>query len=166
MSISEMLTLVPVLAGVVAFVLCAVAVWRAPDALSRANVLSIIPGVALPLMIMGKLFHDWSTVGFDAHDFVRAVLSIAGLLVVVSVASFTMGRSIYGVSVEDARIIKREQAARDKQQDAPEENTPDGGDQQAAKGGSQPEGAKKQQPTLSPQEIAERVKKKKKRKMK
>lgn len=98
------LPLIPAAGGVIAFLLTSVAVWRAPDALSRSNVMPIIPGVAVPLLIMAKLANDWVTVGFNGADFVRACLAITGLLVVVSVASFAMGRSIYGVSVEDARL--------------------------------------------------------------
>ncbi|PRQ12143.1 Na+/H+ antiporter subunit G [Corynebacterium sp. 13CS0277] len=104
----QYLPLLPATLGVFAFVFTAVAVWRAPDALSRSNVMSIIPGVALPLLIMAKLAHDWIDHGFVFGDFLRACLAITGLLVVVSVASFTMGRSIYGVSVEDARIAARD----------------------------------------------------------
>lgn len=90
-------------AATVFMVATTIALWRAPDALSRANVLSIMGGVVLPFMIAAHLAHDWSVRGFDLNNFVRALLAITALLVVASVASFTMGRSLFQTSREDPK---------------------------------------------------------------
>ncbi|WP_115685452.1 Na+/H+ antiporter subunit G [Corynebacterium senegalense] len=74
---------------------------RAPDALTRANLLGPLVCVAFPILILAKLIYSWSTTGFDLNDLVRAVLAVAGVWIVASVATFVMGRSIYGVTVVD-----------------------------------------------------------------
>ncbi|MBV7293535.1 Na+/H+ antiporter subunit G [Corynebacterium sp. TAE3-ERU16] len=81
----------------------AAALWRAPDALTRANLLGPTIGVALPLIIAAHLLHDWSTSGFVATDLLRACVAITGLLVIASVSTFYMGRSIF--AVEDPEVI-------------------------------------------------------------
>ncbi|WP_342318866.1 Na+/H+ antiporter subunit G [Corynebacterium mayonis] len=74
---------------------------RAPDALSRVNLLGPLTVVALPLLIVAKLIHSWSVAGFDLNDFLRAIIAIAGVWIVGSVAGFVMGRSIHGVTYVD-----------------------------------------------------------------
>jgi len=74
---------------------------RAPDALTRANLLGPLVCVAFPILILAKLIYSWSTTGFDLNDLVRAVLAVAGVWIVASVTTFVMGRSIYGVTVVD-----------------------------------------------------------------
>ena len=74
---------------------------RAPDALTRVNLLGPLVVVAFPILIVAKLIHSWTTTGFDLNDFIRAVLAIFAVWIVGSVASFIMGRSLYGVTVSD-----------------------------------------------------------------
>lgn len=77
------------------------AIWVAPDALTRTNVLGPTTCIAIPVLLMAKLLHDWVTDGFDPNDTVRAVLSITGMLVVASVSSFYMGRALFSTRNED-----------------------------------------------------------------
>lgn len=79
----------------------ALAQWRAPDALTRANVIGPLVGVSFPVLIVAKLIYDWGTVGFDLNDFIRGLIAIAGVWIVASVGSFYLGRAIYGVTVVD-----------------------------------------------------------------
>ncbi|QMV86310.1 Na+/H+ antiporter subunit G [Corynebacterium hindlerae] len=72
------------------------ALWRAPDALTRINLMGPTVGIALPLLILAKLLSD----PFDWHNLIRALLSIFGLWVVAAVSSFYMGRSVHD-AVED-----------------------------------------------------------------
>ncbi|MCL0119871.1 Na+/H+ antiporter subunit G [Corynebacterium pygosceleis] len=81
----------------------AAALWRSPDALTRANLLGPTIGVALPLIIVAHLLYDWSTTGFVAADLLRACVAITGLLVIASVSTFYLGRSIF--AVEEPEII-------------------------------------------------------------
>lgn len=80
----------------------AVAQWRAPDALTRVNLMGPLVGVAIPLLLVAKLVWDWSTLGFDLNNVIRAILAIAGVWIISSVGSFYMGRAVYGVTVVDA----------------------------------------------------------------
>lgn len=81
----------------------AIALWRAPDPLTRANLLGPTVGVVIPLLIMCLMLRDWSTEGFDLNNFIRGCLAITGVWVVASVGSFYIGRAIYGVTVVDNR---------------------------------------------------------------
>ena len=76
---------------------------RAPDALTRVNLLGPLVCIAFPLLVVAKLVYSWSTTGFDLNDFIRAIIAIAAVWIVGSVASFVMGRSLYGVTVSDKR---------------------------------------------------------------
>ena len=76
---------------------------RAPDAITRVNLLGPLVVIAFPILIVAKLIYSWSTTGFDLNDFIRAVIAIAAVWIVGSVASFIMGRSLYGVTVSDKR---------------------------------------------------------------
>lgn len=75
---------------------------RAPNALTRANLMGPLVGVAFPSLIIAMLIHEWSTEGFDLNNFLRATIAILGVWIVASVGSFIIGRSIYGVTVTDA----------------------------------------------------------------
>ncbi|MCZ9309930.1 Na+/H+ antiporter subunit G [Corynebacterium uberis] len=101
MTIAEIIISAIVVVATVLIVATAVALWRAPGPLTRVNLLGPTTSVALPLLIAAKLLRDWTTAGFDLHNFLRAVLAIAGLWVIAAVGSFYMGRAVYGVSVED-----------------------------------------------------------------
>ncbi|MDO5077749.1 Na+/H+ antiporter subunit G [Corynebacterium sp.] len=106
MSIVEIIVAIIAVFSTVLVALTAVAMWRSPDALTRANVMGPTTGVALPFLLLAHLIHDWATVGFDPNNLVRAIIAIVGVLVVASVSSFYMGRCIHGVAVEDKQIAQ------------------------------------------------------------
>ncbi|WKD62221.1 putative monovalent cation/H+ antiporter subunit G [Corynebacterium ciconiae DSM 44920] len=125
-------------------------IWEAKDALTRVNLLSPLTGVALPLLIIANLVHDFSTKGIDPNNLVRAIISIAFLLAVVSVSSFYLARAIYGVSVDDRVRLAHERAeltAAEKQA-ADTTGTPD-----SPAAGRQPE--ETPAPEADPQQAAE-----------
>lgn len=103
MSVAEIIVSVLVILATIMVVATAVAMWRAPDALTRVNLLGPVVGVGFPLLVVSKLIIDWSSTGFDLNNFVRAVLAIAGVWIVASVGSYYIGRSIYGVTVVDKK---------------------------------------------------------------
>jgi len=111
MTITEIIVSVLVILATVMVVATAVAMWRAPDALTRVNLMGPVVGVGVPLLLVGKLIMDWSTTGFDLNNLIRAIVAIAGVWVVASVGSYYLGRSIYGVTVVD-RKVENEQAYR------------------------------------------------------
>ena len=76
---------------------------RAPNALTRVNLMGPLVCVAFPALILAKLTADWATDGFNAADTIRAGIAILGVWIVGSVGSFIMGRSIHGVTVVDPR---------------------------------------------------------------
>ncbi|GAA4798630.1 Na+/H+ antiporter subunit G [Corynebacterium canis] len=111
MSIAEVFVALIAVFATVLIALTTVAMWRAPDALTRANLMGPTTGVAIPLILIAHLLNDWATVGFDPNNLVRAIFAIIGMLVVASVSSFYMGRAVYGVGVEDKQAAEEEQKA-------------------------------------------------------
>ena len=101
MSIIEIWVSILAIAATLLVVATLINLWRAPDALTRANLMGPIIGMGIPFLVVAKLSYDWATVGFDWHNLVKALLTIFGLWVIVSVGSFYMGRAIYGVTVTD-----------------------------------------------------------------
>lgn len=94
-----------VAALVVASTICVVATillqLRAPDAMTRVNLLGPLVVIAFPLMIVAKLIYSWSTTGFVLNDFIRAIVAVFGVWIIGSVASYIMGRALHGVTVSD-----------------------------------------------------------------
>ncbi|AKK02146.1 Na+/H+ antiporter subunit G [Corynebacterium epidermidicanis] len=93
-----MLTTVSMILQIVAalFILgTVIALWRAPDALTRINVMGPTTGVALPLLAVAKLLEDFAAGPVDANSVVRVVLVICGLWIVAAVSSFYMARAIH-----------------------------------------------------------------------
>lgn len=76
---------------------------RAPDALTRANLLGPLVSLAIPTLLVAKLIYSWSTTGFSAWELAMAILAIAGVWIVGSVGTFVLGRVLYGVTVTDKR---------------------------------------------------------------
>jgi len=111
MTVAEIIVSILAVLATVMVVATAVAMWRAPDALTRVNLLGPVVGVAVPFLLMGKLILDWSTTGFDPNNTIRAILAIAGVWIVASIGSYYIGRSIYGVTVVD-RKAEQQQAYR------------------------------------------------------
>ena len=114
MTIAEIIAAVLVIAATVMVVATAVALWRAPDALTRVNLLGPTVGVAVPLLLFAKLIIDWSTTGFDFWNLVKVLLTLFGVWIIGSVGSFYMGRSIYGVTVTDVKFARRKAARESK----------------------------------------------------
>ncbi|MDO5670799.1 MAG: Na+/H+ antiporter subunit G [Corynebacterium sp.] len=103
MSVAEIIVSILVIVATLMVVTTSVAMWRAPDALTRVNLLGPVIGVGFPLLIVSKLIIDWTSTGFDLNNLIRAVLAIAGVWIVASVGSYYIGRSIYGVTVVDVK---------------------------------------------------------------
>lgn len=101
MSIAEFVVAALVVVATVCTVATVLLQLRAPDALTRVNLLGPLVCVAFPLLIVAKLVRSWSTTGFDLNDLVRSIIAVAAVWIVASVASFVMGRSVYGVTVSD-----------------------------------------------------------------
>lgn len=101
MTIAEIVVTVLVVLATICVVATTILQLRAPDALTRVNLLGPLVVIAFPILIVAKLIRSWTTTGFDLNDFIRAVLAIAAVWIVGSVASFIMGRSLYGVTVTD-----------------------------------------------------------------
>ena len=103
MTIAEIIVAVLVVVATICVVATTILQLRAPDALTRVNLLGPLVVVAFPILIVAKLIRSWTTTGFDLNDFIRAVLAIFAVWIVGSVASFIMGRSLYGVTVSDKK---------------------------------------------------------------
>lgn len=103
MTIAEIIVAVLVVLATICVVATTILQLRAPDALTRVNLLGPLVVVAFPLLIVAKLIYSWTTTGFDLNDFIRAILAMFAVWIVGSVASFIMGRSLYGVTVSDKK---------------------------------------------------------------
>lgn len=103
MTIAEIIVAALVIVATICVVATTILQLRAPDALTRVNLLGPLVVVAFPILIVAKLIRSWTTTGFDLNDFIRAVLAIFAVWIVGSVASFIMGRSLYGVTVSDKK---------------------------------------------------------------
>ena len=103
MTIAEIVVAVLVVIATICVVATTLLQLRSPDALTRVNLLGPLVCIAFPIMIVAKLIYSWSTTGFDLNDFIRAIIATFGVWIVGSVASYIMGRSIYGVTVSDNR---------------------------------------------------------------
>ena len=102
MTIAEIIVAALVVVATICVVATTILQLRAPNALTRANLMGPLVGVAFPALIIAMLIHEWSTEGFDLNNFLRAIIAILGVWIVASVGSFIIGRSIYGVTVTDA----------------------------------------------------------------
>ncbi|MCS4535580.1 Na+/H+ antiporter subunit G [Corynebacterium sp. HS2168-gen11] len=92
----ELLAGLMIIAAGFIMVITALALWRCKDdPLTCANLFSPATAVALPLVILAKVIVDIAHHGFVFSDIFRAVIAIAGLLIVLSVGSFIMARSLY-----------------------------------------------------------------------
>ena len=113
MAIWQIIVLVFVFFAVLMSVATLILQLRAPNALTRVNLMGPLVCLAFPALILAKLTADWATEGFNVGDFIRAVIAILGVWIVGSVGSFIMGRSIHGVTVVDPRAaLSREERAK------------------------------------------------------
>ncbi|UJH70426.1 monovalent cation/H(+) antiporter subunit G [Ornithinimicrobium sp. INDO-MA30-4] len=90
-------TIVGVLAigGALFVLISAIAMLRVDDAISRINVLSPATGLGLPMLVAAAYVYDFSEYGFDVIILLKAIVAIAGFVIMSSVASNTLGRATY-----------------------------------------------------------------------
>lgn len=101
MTIVEIIVAALVIAATICMVATMLLQLRAPDALTRVNLLGPLVCIAFPLLILAKLIFSWSTDGFSLGDLIRSILAVFGVWIIGSVASYIMARSIFGVTVTD-----------------------------------------------------------------
>ena len=106
MAISEIIASVLLIIATLLVVATVVSLWRAPDALTRANLLAPTVGLAVPLIIVAKLVVDFGRDGFSLWLLIQALIACFGVWIIGSVGSFYLGRSIYGVTVTDVKHAK------------------------------------------------------------
>ena len=102
MALYEIIASALVILGAALIGINAISLWLCRGPISRANVLGLTVGVALPILVAAQLVVQWGENGFVARDFIWALLTIAALWIVAPVASFYLGRSLYGREVDDA----------------------------------------------------------------
>ncbi|APT87114.1 Na+/H+ antiporter subunit G [Corynebacterium flavescens] len=110
MALYEVFASILLVLATVMVVATVIALWRAPDALTRVNLLGPTVGVAVPLTLVAKFIVDCAQEGFSVVSFIKVLIACAGIWVVASVGSFYMGRSIYGVTVTDVKYARRRYA--------------------------------------------------------
>lgn len=101
MTIAEIIVAALVIVATICMVATMLLQLRAPDALTRVNLLGPLVCIAFPLLILAKLIFSWSTDGFSLGDLIRSILAVFGVWIIGSVASYIMARSIFGVTVTD-----------------------------------------------------------------
>lgn len=102
------------LVGAFAYLVTAIGMLRAKDAISRVNNLSPATGLGLPMIIVGAVLHDLGQGDLTVLDGVKAVLAIAASLVVSSVASNMLARAAYrSQEVIDPRTVSNALAPED-----------------------------------------------------
>ena len=77
MTIAEIIVAALVIVATICVVATTILQLRAPDALTRVNLLGPLVVVAFPILIVAKLIRSWTTTGFDLNDFIRAVLALS-----------------------------------------------------------------------------------------
>lgn len=92
--ISDLLIGVPALLGSLCFLVAAVSMSRAGDALTRINILSVATGLGMMLFITAAYVHDL-TLGFRWIALLTALVAVGATVVVTSVASITLARAAY-----------------------------------------------------------------------
>ncbi|MGX1770172.1 cation:proton antiporter [Dietzia sp. NPDC055343] len=92
--ISDLLIGVPALLGSLCFLVAAVSMNRARDALTRINILSVATGLGMMLFIVAAYVHDL-TGGFRWSGLIMALVAFGATVVVTSVASITLARAAY-----------------------------------------------------------------------
>ena len=92
--ISDLLIGVPALLGSLCFLVAAVSMSRAGDALTRINILSVATGLGVMLFIIAAYIDDL-TDGFRWVGLLTALVALAATVVVTTVASVTLARAAY-----------------------------------------------------------------------
>lgn len=110
------------IAGALFFLVTAVGMLRARDAISRVNNLSPATGAGLPLIILGAALHELSEGQLSVLDGVKALLAVGASLVVSSIGSNMLGRAAYRSQEElDPRTVSN---AMGPQHELPSEEEP------------------------------------------
>ena len=107
MTIPEIIASILLVVATVLVIATAIALWRAPDALTRVNLLGPTVGLAVPLLLVAKVVVDFAENGFSLWSLIKVMIACFGVWIIASVGSFYMGRSIYGVTVTDVKYAKR-----------------------------------------------------------
>lgn len=92
--ISDLLIGVPALLGSLCFLVAAVSMSRAGDALTRINILSVATGLGMMLFIMAAYVNDLTS-GFRWMALLTALVSLGATVIVTTVASITLARAAY-----------------------------------------------------------------------
>lgn len=111
---------VTTIAGSVYLLGAVIAMWRSTDAMSRLNQLSAGITVGIPLLVGSNLLLEFHHGTMTWGKFLTAVLAIAAVLVVATIASEVLGRAVLGTrdatyrddgpSLDDARAANGEAA--------------------------------------------------------
>ena len=88
MTIAEIIASVLLVVATVLVIATAIALWRAPDALTRVNLLGPTVGLAVPLLLVAKLVVDFSENGFSRWSLGRVLIACFGGWINGSVGSF------------------------------------------------------------------------------
>ena len=107
MTIPEIIASILLVVATILVIATAIALWRAPDALTRVNLLGPTVGLAVPLLLVAKVVVDFAENGFSLWSLIKVMIACFGVWIIASVGSFYMGRSIYGVTVTDVKYAKR-----------------------------------------------------------
>lgn len=107
MTIAEIIASILLVVATILVIATAIALWRAPDALTRVNLLGPTVGLAVPLLLVAKVVVDFAENGFSLWSLIKVMIACFGVWIIASVGSFYMGRSIYGVTVTDVKYAKR-----------------------------------------------------------
>lgn len=81
--------------GALCVLVSALSMLRVDDALCRINVLSPATGLGLPMLVTAAYIIEVDTYGFDIITLLKALVAIAGFVIMSSVASNTLGRATY-----------------------------------------------------------------------
>lgn len=103
MAVYEIIASVLLIVATFLVVATVVSLWRAPDALTRANLMGPTVGLAVPLIIFAKLVVDFGQDGFSLGLLIKGFIACFGVWIIGAVGSFYLGRSIYGVAVTDVK---------------------------------------------------------------
>ena len=106
MAVYEIIASILLIVATSLVVATVVSLWRAPDALTRANLMGPTVGLAVPLIIVAKLVVDFGQDGFSLGLLIKGLIACFGVWIIGSVGSFYLGRSIYGVAVTDVKHAK------------------------------------------------------------
>lgn len=111
--ISDLLVGVPAFLGSLCFLVAALSMARARDALTRINMLSVATGLGMMLFIVSAYLNDLSA-GFRWIALLMALVAFAATVVVTSVASITLARAAYRSGAPlDARTVYDDLAGED-----------------------------------------------------